>query len=630
MRCLTHRKILPWLTTQSASLPPLQAFSFSSSFSDDSINSDQKQPPLTVCILGPPNAGKSTLFNRLLDKDRLYRLNVASKGYKHKRGRAIVHDTAGTTRDRRLADATLAGIPLSIWDTAGILERDDNQMQQRQQQYTKQQNHHHHSATDSTSSIDTTMQLSHTQQAAAVSDVIWLVVDGRLYGGGVPPDVVRTARWLRRLPPLRRNGKQQERTIQVIANKLLEQHGAEDNDQEEAQREFMDALEHELGFGPAIPISALQGYGLADLAVTLQSLRETGDESEEEEEGDDDEKEHPLQLVIMGRQNVGKSTLLNALTRSDRSLTGPLAGLTRDAVVVDLPSTDSTTAVTNDDGAPGLRLVDTAGMTKPRADDSLHQLALQDAIHRMQVADVVILVLEATAGIVQQTELRLAHQILTEGRALVIVVNKLDCITTFGVNYRHVDLIQQVRDQLEERYAALRNTPILAVSAATGRNVSRVLPVVYEAQKRWNRVISTAKLNQWCRDLQDRTATTHTRIRIKYMLQTKGRPPTFVLFCNTTKVPENVSNHWKRKLQDAFGFYGMDVRLQIRQSVNPFVTSKKQRRGGFGLGGHEARKQRKLKELADTYRGCATKEEGRAKMLAATRKKHRRKKKKRQ
>jgi GTPase len=304
---------------------------------------------------------------------------------------------------------------------------------------------------------------------------------------------------------------------------------------------------------------------------------------------------------------VGKSTLLNALVRENRVITGPTPGLTRDAIAVDWTW----------QGQP-IQIVDTAGIRKSTSKTShsgssdnnnttnLDDLAVQDAIAAMKLAEVGVLVLDAGIGRLHQLELSICDAIMKEGRALIVVANKMDLLE-FDAEYTHGDLVRQVRSQLEERFPALRQTPIIAMSSRDGIGVNKLLPVALETRERWEQTIPTSKLNRWMKEVQ---ATTKSPIKIKYMVQTKGRPPTFILFCNRPTVRQNYENMIRRHFQESFRMFGMEVRLTFRTATNPYVTDQPRRRG-FGLGGHTARKQRNLTTLRERYRGVTTKQEGR-------------------
>ncbi|GAX28993.1 hypothetical protein FisN_1Hh009 [Fistulifera solaris] len=514
---------------------------------------DRRKKPyhrLQVCIVGPPNAGKSTLYNRLCRPSR--------------RRPALVSPTAGTTRDTLEAEGQLGGLFFDIMDTAGLTR---------------------------------TAQMASLRPVHA--DVILFTLDGR---ERVTRLVQEWARWLRQSFLSSRND---DTSILVLCNKL--EHTA-------THRDDFDEHWHEwlsLGLGEPLAISAIHGDGLADLAVILQEEHEkrmhlsdddTAEQRTHDEKNETNEcEDKPLTMAILGRPNVGKSTLVNTLFGAERVLTGPNPGVTRDAVTIPWQWKDHV-----------IHLVDTAGIRKPQhtskshsysANDStwLEEQAVQDAWRALQFSHVAVLVLDATARQLTQQDLRIAAAIVEEGRALVVVVNKMD--TLLEEDYSVTDLEKDVRDHLESRFPMLRKTPIVVLSALhqTSQNIQKaLLPVVIRAEQRWQRKITTGQLNQWMAEIQKEYSSGSGFPKIKYMVQTNTRPPTFVLFTNHVPANDSYLRYLTRHFQDTFELYGMAVRLFFRTSKNPFVsasTSNKTTRGGSGLGGRAARQERKVKAL---------------------------------
>ncbi|KAL7559806.1 hypothetical protein ACA910_003972 [Epithemia clementina (nom. ined.)] len=294
----------------------------------------------------------------------------------------------------------------------------------------------------------------------------------------------------------------------------------------------------------------------------------------------------PLQLAILGRVNVGKSSIVNALLREDRMITGPMPGLTRDSIAIEWSYK----------GRP-VQLVDTAGLRKPskRTDDAIEEMAVMDAMRAMKVANVAVLVLDAGARMLQRHELAICDTVLKEGRALIVAANKMDLIC--DLEYTARDFEKGVRQQLEGRFPMLRHTPIVPMSTVTGEGVDRLMPAVFDARDRWSQTIPTGRLNKWLREVvEEHAPPLHEGrpMRIKYMVQTKGRPPTFLLFCNTTFLPEAYLRYLTRQFQESFDYYGMNVRLIVKPSSlsNPFAASATKRKG-FGLGGRKQQFKRK-------------------------------------
>lgn len=355
-----------------------------------------------------------------------------------------------------------------------------------------------------------------------------------------------------------------------------------------------------VGFGEALPISAEHGEGLADVAAIIEELSEAKRKRLGISTEDDDEDcrtsghaaEKPLQLAILGRQNVGKSTLVNALLKQERVITGPTPGLTRDSIAVKWSWR----------GRP-VQLADTAGIRKgaqrDRSDD-IEDLAVQDAMRAMKTADVAVLVLDAEARVLQRQELAIADAVVKEGRSLVVAANKMDLL--IDEEYSKEDYADAVQEQIEIRFPMLRKTPVVPMSSLTGENVDRLMPVVFNARDRWAQMVNTGLLNRWLKEVLDTQAPplhNGRPIKIKYIMQTKGRPPSFLLFCNVEEIPTSYLRYLTRNFQEAFQMYGMEVRMSIKKSAeNPYQEKKKS--NSVGIGGWQGRKKRLVKSLKQT------------------------------
>lgn len=613
-------------------------------------NNDEENV-LRVAIMGPPNAGKSTLFNRLMDRsaNQAYKLKVEKRRSKRRRrvnpvqknvvrGGALVSAVPGTTRDVRQAVATLGPLERFIlFDTAGV---DGLRLKAWQQGVTRKKKRKKYAQNwnpvldddDDTANDYQRPMMEQAARAAQEASAILFVFDGRI---GMTPDDMETCRWLRRhvfQNKPNEKGLRAQRVI-LLANKL-EGDLLMNNEQYE---EFLDEAA-EAGFGPAIPISALHGEGMAELATELVDvsrelgmLRDVDDDSDdnEDDETSEEDKEpmkkqpRPLQVAILGRPNVGKSTLVNALLQERRVITGSRPGLTRDAIRV--PWTWEGHSV---------QIVDTAGIRKPSqredpqmstprkrrnkdkhiniSEPLLEDMAVQDAVRALQLADVAVLVVDAEERMLLRQDLAIADLILQEGRVLVVVANKMDLVIDHDPKdpYTRKDLESGVRLQLEERFPYLRRTPIIPLDSKSGTNVAGdLMPVVLEAYRRWERKISTGQLNSWLAEVVDghRPPSINGRAtRIKYIVQTGGRPPTFLLFANCDSLPEPYMRYLARNFQETFDMYGMQIRLSIKKSTsssggNPFAHKARKRRGS-GLGGREARRKRGLKKVIEARR----------------------------
>jgi GTP-binding protein len=451
-----------------------------------------------VIIIGRPNVGKSTLFNRLVGK-RL----------------ALVDDQPGVTRDRRFGEAHLLGLDFTIVDTAGWEDQDALSLPGRMRQQT--------------------------EAALEGADVALFVIDSR---AGLTPLDEEIARHLR----------QSTVPVVLIANKAEGTSG---------DSGFYEAFS--LGFGDPIAFSAEHGQGLADLFEAL--LPHLDDKQPEEaEEGADDEEDlsGPLKLAIVGRPNAGKSTLINAILGEDRLLTGPEAGITRDSIAVDWLWTDPKTSEQRE-----VRLIDTAGMRKKaQVTEKLEKLAVADARHAVDFAEVVVLLLDATRGLEHQ-DLKIASLVLEEGRALIIAVNKWD------VAEHASGLFNGIRTALDEGLAQVKGVPLLTVSARTGKGLDTLIGAAFEIREAWSKRVPTGLLNRWFDDAlaaNPPPAPGGKRIKLRYITQAKTRPPGFVLFgTRLDQLPMSYQRYLVNGIRRELGFDAVPIRLTLRSPKNPFA-----------------------------------------------------------
>jgi GTPase len=464
------------------------------------LPSVDSQPSLPrVAIVGRPNVGKSTLFNRLVGKRR-----------------AIVDDTPGVTRDVREAPARLGDLAFTLLDTAGWETAGGEALEARMRRFT--------------------------ERAIDSSDVVLFLIDAR---AGILPLDESFAGWLRK-----RAGK-----VILVANKCEGRAG---------QQGLAEA--HGMGLGEPIPVSAEHGEGLSDLHEALgRHIEPVADDDEDDEaadeESDEEAAKRPLLLAIVGRPNVGKSTLLNRLVGEERVLTGPEAGITRDAIRVEWQWR----------GRP-VRLVDTAGMRRrSRIDAKLEAASVADTLDTIRLADVVVVVLDAV-DMADKQDLTIAGRVIDEGRALVIAVNKTDLLA--DDQSASSKAWRKLADRLEASFAQVKDVPIVGFSALKGRGIERLMPKVFETYDIWNKRVPTPKLNRWLREME----TLHPpplakgrRIRLRFMTQIKRRPPTFVL---SVSQPEELGDDYLRflinRLRDDFGLPGVPIRLSMRKPRNPY------------------------------------------------------------
>jgi len=452
----------------------------------------------TIAIVGRPNVGKSTLFNRLVGK-RL----------------ALVDDQPGVTRDRREGDAKLLGLEFRIVDTAGFEDQDAATLPGR-------------------------MRVQ-TEKAVREADAALFMIDGR---AGVTPLDEEIARWLR----------SEDTPIILLVNKAEGKQG---------ENGLMES--YSLGFDNPIALSAEHGEGVVDLFDALRPIVEPFDAIEDDVAAASDEDEDaplgPMKLAIVGRPNAGKSTLINRMIGEDRLITGPEAGITRDSIRVDWQWE-------KDGEVHEIQLFDTAGMRKrAKVVDKLEKLSVADALHAVDFAEVVVLLLDATKGLEAQ-DLRIADKVLQEGRALIVALNKWDVAEEASA------LFNGVRNALDDGLSQVKGVPVLTVSGATGKGIDTLVRVAFEQRAIWSGRVSTARLNRWFEGAVDANpppAPGGKRIKLRYITQARTRPPTFVVFgSRTDSLPGSYERYLVNGMRKELGFQGVPVRLNFRNSRNPY------------------------------------------------------------
>jgi GTP-binding protein len=622
----------------------------------------------TVALVGRPNVGKSSLFNRLVQQ-RL----------------AIVNPLAGTTRDWKEADGRLGSLEFVVMDTGGLEDRGGK------------------------GSLEDKM-LHHTERAIAYADCVLFIVDAR---AGVTEDDARFVRWVKKLRTNSKEDKQSKSIgVHLVANKAEKwlMNAATGSDDPEWQRFLRDC--YSLRLGDPIPLAAEQGEGMLSLYDVLEPYGiATSDEvialeksiepftkidviSENNKNvavDEDDEKEPrytsgrlrklslealsseqrqrviarqaraegPVQLAIVGRPNVGKSTLVNQIVGEDRLLTGPMPGLTRDStslsidITVDASKLPTASAATGaspsvvSGGTRKVQVIDTAGMRRAGAMDlstPLEGVAVGAAKKALMNAHVVALIVDASGGNAKGLtnepisfkkgksvkklmhdgifnkkstsppletgkarstrleglqggvfgmtlqDLSIMQQVMEEGRGLVIVLNKMDATPNSE------GIIELVKRQIASAPEG-KGAEIVPVSALRGKGLDELMPAVLRTYDRWNRRISTGRLNQWLNlvtrhhppptvtrlpsvakegsqpSKAKRSETNNLpplRLKLKYITQINSRPPTFALFANRKDLPESYSRYLKRSISEEFDFGGVPVRLLLRAAENPY------------------------------------------------------------
>ncbi|MGA8321825.1 MAG: ribosome biogenesis GTPase Der [Xanthobacteraceae bacterium] len=453
----------------------------------------------TIAIVGRPNVGKSTLFNRLVGR-RL----------------ALVDDLPGVTRDRREGDARLGDLEFKAIDTAGLEDAERESLSARMQ----------------------------AQTAAAVTqaDAVLFVVDAR---AGVTPSDRAFA------DVVRKSGK----PAILVANKSEGRAGAEG---------AFDA--YTLGLGDPIPVSAEHGEGLVDLYDALRAaLPEATTEPEDEDAIVAARGEQPIRIAIVGRPNTGKSTLINHLLGEERLLTGPEAGITRDAIAVDLTW----------NGKP-FRIHDTAGLRRrSRIDEKLEKLSVADTLNAVRFAEVVIVLIDAQAPFEEQ-DTRIADLVEREGRAIVVAINKWDTVEA------EPGALSRLRTSVDRMLPQIKGVPVAVLSAKTGDGLDKLMAAVMKAYAVWNRRLPTAALNRFLQDAISANpppAISGRRFRLDYITQPKSRPPTFVLFCARAEaLPETYRRYLINGLRENFDLPGTPIRLALRAKANPYAKKRRRQR----------------------------------------------------
>ena len=467
-----------------------------------------------LAIVGRPNVGKSTLFNRLVGRKL-----------------ALVDDQPGVTRDRRFGDAKLGDLRFQIIDTAGFEEGKSGSLEARMR--------------------------AQTEAAIAEADMVLMLTDARV---GILPEDELFARLLRKA----------DVPVMLAANKA--EGRAADAGLNEAYKLGLGepiALSAEHGNGTDELYTQIRDAQMAYEETHGGDWNKVFEEEEDDADFDpdqpfEDDPDKPLRVAILGRPNAGKSTLINYLLNDERLLTGPEAGITRDSISVNWTWADD--AAPN--GVRPITLWDTAGVRrKARVTEKLEKLSVADGLRAVKFAEVVLLLIDATSPFDKQ-DIQLADLVEREGRALVIAINKWD------LKLDRKEVRQTVNDTLLRALPKLRGVPVIMLSAQTGKGVEKLMPAVQRQYELWNARIGTAKLNRWLGEVIDRhppPADKGRPVRLRYITQAKSRPPTFVSFSSRGHaVPESYQRYLANSLRETFALDGIPLRIFIRKGKNPY------------------------------------------------------------
>jgi GTP-binding protein len=452
----------------------------------------------TVAIIGRPNVGKSTLFNRVAGK-RL----------------ALVDDMPGLTRDRKETRLKIGRHEVILTDTAGLEDAEPGSIAARMR--------------------------DQSEQAIAEADLILFVIDSRTGPTAAETGIARL---------VRASGK----PFILVANK---------SESRAAEAGYYGAFE--LGLGEPLALSAEHGLGFSDLLSEIADRLDTQHQSiasaESPDAGAQEDAERsvrPLKLAIAGRPNAGKSTLANALLGEERMITGPEAGLTRDAIAADFEWRGRR-----------IRLFDTAGLRrKARITERPETLAVGDALRAIRFAEVVVLLLDAEAPLEKQ-DLTIADLVEREGRGLVFAINKWDLVDN------PQSRLAQLRKAAEATLPQLAGAPLVPLSALSAQGLDKLMQAVFTVYEAWNKRIPTAELNRWFAGALERhapPAVAGRRLKLRYITQANARPPSFVIFSSRPEaLPESYLRYLVNDLKKSFGLGPSPVRLHVRKTKNPYA-----------------------------------------------------------
>ena len=444
---------------------------------------------MKIALIGRPNVGKSTLFNRLVGKKN-----------------AIVGDMPGITRDRKVVDADFFGIRIRVIDTPGV----------------------------DTFSKDDLAKSMNLQSLAALSesDVVFFVIDAV---EGVTEYDKSVAMWLRK--SFKQCGN---RPVVVIKNKS-----------EKMSMQQTDVTQ--LGFGEGVAISAEHNLGFDELLNLINNLSSDFPEEEVSEQ-----KEIPLKVSIIGRPNVGKSTLINAIIGENRLLTGDRAGITRDSI-----------SLSWEYKGRKISLIDTAGQRKrSKVQEKVESVSVADAWRYVKQSHVAVLVMDIRHPLERQ-DITIARKAFDEGKIIIFALNESDTVSNAE------EIQKDVERRVGYEFSELSSVPCLLVSAKEKLGLARIFNKAFELYDKWNTRVPTSALNkwfQWAVEKNHPPLVNGMPIKLKYISQTNTRPPTFAVFANRSEhLPATYEKYLLNNLRKSFNFDGIPLRIFVRQRKNPYV-----------------------------------------------------------
>jgi GTP-binding protein len=491
--------------------------------------------PLKLALVGRPNVGKSTLFNRLVGKKL-----------------ALVDDRPGVTRDRREGEARLADLEFVVIDTAGLEDSAEGSLSARMREQT--------------------------ETGIREADAVLFLIDARL---GIAPDDRHFAELVRRAkkPVILGANKAEGRDGLAGAYEafalglgdpiaLSAEHGEGMSELYDALRPLVDDFaerERAAAEADAHAAQIAEAEAAADAGTGDNDVIDPDDADDSVAAPDDEAEDAParsIRIAIVGRPNAGKSTLINTMLGEERLLVGPEAGITRDSIGLDWEWRGKK-----------IKVFDTAGLRKrARIEDKVEKLAAADAIRAVKFAEVVVILLDATIALEKQ-DLTIIDLVEREGRAVVIGLNKWDLIEQRGA------ALSLLREEATRLLPQVKGCPIVPLSGLAGQGIEKLMEGVVLAHTIWNRRVPTAKLNRWLAGVSQNhppPAVSGRRIKLRYATQAKTRPPHFMVSGNQLDaLPESYRRYLVNSLRETFKLPGVPIRLTLKTSENPFEGKKK-------------------------------------------------------